>query len=81
MSLPLYKIDPYGYKGKSIYVKTYKLRLIQMGNIKVILPDDLEKKFRAKVYERYGMKKGNITIAILDAVKTWTEKEKVKNIK
>lgn len=42
-----------------------------MGRIDVILPDDVEDKFRNAVYKRYGMKRGNITEAINDAIVTW----------
>lgn len=42
-----------------------------MGNIKVILPDKLEKEFREEIFKRYGMKKGNITQAIEEAVDLW----------
>ena len=45
-----------------------------MGAIKVILPDDLEEKFRNKVFKKYGMKKGNITIAIQEALEEWIKK-------
>lgn len=42
-----------------------------MGRIDVILPDDLEEKFRKKVFEKYGMKRGNITLAIQNAIEDW----------
>lgn len=42
-----------------------------MGNIKVILPDELEKEFREAVFKQMGMKKGNLTIAIEEAIKNW----------
>jgi hypothetical protein len=42
-----------------------------MGAIKVILSDDLEEKFRDEVYKSKGMKKGNITIAIEEAINMW----------
>jgi len=45
-----------------------------MGRIDVILPDELEKKFRNKVFKKFGMKKGNITSAILEAIEQWIEK-------
>ena len=47
-----------------------------MGRIDIILPDDLETQFRKEVFKRYGMKKGNITIAIQEAIKQWMEKGK-----
>ena len=45
-----------------------------MGRIDVILPDDLEERFRKKVFEKYGMKRGNITIAIQESIELWIEK-------
>ncbi|MGI0072848.1 MAG: hypothetical protein ACREA3_03430 [Nitrosotalea sp.] len=42
-----------------------------MGRIDVILPDDIEDKFRNAVYKRYGMKRGNITEAINNAIIDW----------
>lgn len=47
-----------------------------MGRIDIILPDELEKKFREEVFKIYGMKKGNITIAVEDAVCDWVKKKK-----
>ena len=49
-----------------------------MGAIKVILPDDIEEQFRTEVFKSKGMKKGNLTIAIEEAVKMWIESEKRK---
>lgn len=49
-----------------------------MGNIKVILPDDLERKFREEVFKSKGMKKGNITFAIEEAIQLWINSEKEK---
>jgi len=42
-----------------------------MGRIDIILPDDLEQEFREEVFKQLGMKRGNITIAIIDAIKLW----------
>ena len=47
-----------------------------MGRIDVILTDDFEKKFREEVFKRYGMKKGNLTDAIQDALELWMTKKK-----
>jgi hypothetical protein len=49
-----------------------------MGNIKVILPDDLEQEFREEVFKSKGMKKGNITLAIEEAVKEWIASRRKK---
>jgi len=49
-----------------------------MGSIKVILPEDLEKEFRQEVFKQMGMKKGNLTIAIEEAIRAWTEERRRK---
>lgn len=42
-----------------------------MGRIVVELDDELENAFRSEVAKRLGMKKGNIKIAIEEAIKIW----------
>ena len=49
-----------------------------MGAIKVILSDDLEEKFRNEVFKSKGMKKGNITLAIEEAVSAWIDMQQQK---
>ena len=49
-----------------------------MARIDVILDDNLEKKFREEVFKRYGMKRGNLTEAVQDAIKLWLAQEKIK---
>jgi hypothetical protein len=49
-----------------------------MGRIDVILPDNLEEEFRTEVFKSKGMKKGNITAAIIDAIKMWIKQERAK---
>ena len=45
-----------------------------MGRIDVILPDEVEERFRNKVFKKFGMKKGNITAAIIEAIEQWIAK-------
>ena len=47
-----------------------------MGRICVDIPDELEKKFRLKVIERFGGKKGDLSRAVEEAVREWVLKEK-----
>ena len=65
-----------------LWVKVYKYLILfhidKMGAIKVILPEDLEEQFRTEVFKSKGMKKGNITIAIEEAVKMWIKNEQKK---
>jgi len=42
-----------------------------MGRINVDLPDELEKQLRFKTIERFGGKKGDLSRAVQEAVKTW----------
>jgi len=45
-----------------------------MGRVSVDLPDELEKKLRFKTVERFGGKKGDLSRAVEEAVKTWVAK-------
>ncbi|MGZ4850857.1 MAG: hypothetical protein ACXV76_11875 [Halobacteriota archaeon] len=42
-----------------------------MGRINVDLPDELEKQLRFKTIEEFGGKKGDLSRAVQEAVKTW----------
>jgi hypothetical protein len=42
-----------------------------MGRINVDLPDEVEKQLRLRTVERFGGKKGDLSKAVEDAVKTW----------
>jgi hypothetical protein len=42
-----------------------------LGKILVALDEDLEKRFREAIFKRYGMKKGNLTNAISEAIELW----------
>lgn len=46
-----------------------------MGRISVDLPDELEKQLRLKTVEKFGGKKGDLTRAVEEAVKTWIAKK------
>jgi hypothetical protein len=46
-----------------------------MGRISVELSDELEKKLRFKTIERFGGKKGDLSKAVEEAVRTWVTKE------
>ena len=47
-----------------------------MGRISVTISDELEKELRFKTVERFGGKKGDLTRAVEEAIKTWVAKEK-----
>jgi hypothetical protein len=46
-----------------------------MGRISVTISDELEKELRFKTIERFGGKKGDLTRAVEEAIKTWVAKE------
>jgi hypothetical protein len=52
-----------------------KIMVVEMGRISVDIPDELEKKLRFKTVEVYGGKKGDLSRAVEEAVKTWVAKE------
>lgn len=45
-----------------------------MGRISVDIPDELEKELRFKTIERFGGRKGDLSRAVQEAVKTWIGK-------
>jgi hypothetical protein len=47
-----------------------------MGRISVDLPDELEKQLRINTVERFGGKKGDLSKAVEDAVRTWVNNKK-----
>jgi hypothetical protein len=46
-----------------------------MGRISVYLSDELEKRLRFKTIEKFGGRKGDLSKAVEEAVKTWVELE------
>ncbi len=49
-----------------------------MGRIDVILDDKLENEFREEVFKSKGMKRGNISKAIQEAITQWIKSERTK---
>lgn len=47
-----------------------------MGVMKVVLPDKLEEKFREEIFERKGMKKGNLSESAAEAIEMWLKKSR-----
>jgi len=46
-----------------------------MGRISVEIPNELEKQLRFKTIERFGGKKGDLSKAVEEAIRTWTGKK------
>ena len=42
-----------------------------MGKLNIILDDTVEKNFREAIYRKLGMKKGNISKALEEAIDLW----------
>ena len=49
--------------------------VIEMGRICVDIPDELEKRLRFKTIEIFSGKKGDLSRAVEEAVKTWVAEE------
>lgn len=45
-----------------------------MGSINLVLDDKIDQKFRAEVSKRLGFKKGNLKIAVEEALLDWINK-------
>jgi len=43
------------------------------------IPDELDEQFREAVFNRFGMKKGNLTIAVEEALTEWINKKNGEN--
>jgi hypothetical protein len=49
--------------------------VIMLGRISIDLLDELEKQLRIKTVERFGGKKGDLSKAVEEAIKTWLTKK------
>jgi len=45
-----------------------------MGRITITLNDDLDKRLRRTISDTLGFKKGNLTLAIEEAIEEWVRK-------
>jgi hypothetical protein len=46
--------------------------------LNLVLNEDTEERFRRAVFEKYGMKKGNIQIAVEEALGEWIARQEKK---
>jgi hypothetical protein len=49
-----------------------------MARLDMTVDNNLDKRFRAAVYKKYGMKKGSIKTAVEEAILLWLKEGKAK---
>jgi hypothetical protein len=64
---------------KRLDIYTIKILTAPMGRMCFVIDDSLESDFRETIYKRMGMKKGNIQIAIEEAMKDWINKNHTRS--
>ncbi len=47
-----------------------------MGQLEIVLPDDLENKFRRLAFKKFGYKRGAISAAAGEAIRLWIKKSR-----
>lgn len=52
-----------------------------MGKMNIVLSDETEEKLRRTVFEYVGMKKGNISLAIEEAIQEWVKRKEAEKKK
>lgn len=52
-----------------------------MGKLNLIISDELDDKFRLEVAKRLGMKKGNLTKAVEEAMEMWVASDVMEKLK
>ena len=57
------------------------LDVIKMGKLNVIISDGLDEKFRLEIAKRLGMKKGNLTKAVEEAMEMWINSDIMGKLK
>lgn len=66
------------YRSVSLYILYV---VIEMGKMNIVLSDEVEEKFRKAVFERKGMKKGNISEALQEAIQQWMDSRRPEKSK
>lgn len=42
-----------------------------MGRMQIVLDDSVEKRLREKAFQKFGLRKGSISLAVQEAIKKW----------
>lgn len=61
-----------------MHISVYVFKRVAMGRIDIVLSDETEKELREEIVKELGMKKGNMSIAIEEAIKMWISSKKAK---
>ena len=64
-----------------LYLNIRSTFILIMGRMDIVIPDELEEDFRKAVAVKLGLKKGNVSIAVEEAIKEWLLDEGNKNKK
>lgn len=68
----------YTHMWKNLYTYDIYYDLTKMGRINFVISDEIEETFRQEISKSKGMRKGNISKAIEEAILLWIEVEKEK---
>ncbi len=49
--------------------------MIEMPALNTNIPDDLDRRFREQVGKKYGVFKGSVQKAVIEALDDWTKKQ------
>jgi hypothetical protein len=63
----------------TLYRDVYIKRLL--GKMNIVLGDKTEERFRKAVADNKGMKKGNISVALEEAIELWIEQQARMRVK
>ena len=72
----LYTVGVFMYSGKSLYVHNPTAERMGTTRLNLVVDEELEQNFRRAVFEKYGMKKGNIQKAVEEALEEWMKHQK-----
>lgn len=60
--------------------KSVKTFMDQMGTLRVTIPEELDRQFREAIFRARGMRRGNITVAMQEAIEMWILAQEKKRV-